>query len=132
MILTENIQICIRLLPIFDCDFLSYCQLLIYGIVIHYVQHFQAMEYVSLLTLSFSVFCFEISLGLLNLRRLIPGPRIMKDLGLEFNQILINPLFAINGQLKFHMNEMVGKTFQANIKSLYVFNILKFQPINKF
>ena len=55
MFLTENVQICIRLLPIFDCDFLSYCQLLVYGIVIHYVQHFQAMGYVSLLALTFIV-----------------------------------------------------------------------------
>lgn len=39
-------------------------------------------------------------------------PRIMIDIGLGSKvKLLINLLFAINGQVKFHVNEMVGRHF---------------------
>ena len=43
---------CIRLLPIFDYDFLSNCNSLMHGIGIHFVQHFQAILQIQHKTLS--------------------------------------------------------------------------------
>ena len=43
---------CIKLLPIFDYDFLSNCHSLMHGIGIHFVQHFQAILQIQHKTLS--------------------------------------------------------------------------------
>ena len=54
----QLLSMCIRLLLIFDYDFLSDCPPLMHDIAFHYVQHCKqcwSMGYVSLLTLSFIV-----------------------------------------------------------------------------
>ena len=51
----------------------------------------------------------------------------MKDLRLKSEVYLpINSLFAINGQLKIHVYEKVGKQFKTNLKILLHFQYLEF------
>ena len=55
---------CIRLLPIFEYDFLSDCQSLMYGIGIHDVQQFQTMlerEVIYICELAHFFFSFKIN-----------------------------------------------------------------------
>ena len=56
----------------------------------------------------------------------------MKDLRLKSKVYLpINSLFAINGQLKIHVYEKVGKQFKTNLKffAFSIFEVLAYEQI---
>ena len=55
----------IRLLSMFNDDFLHDCQSLMYGIGIHYVQHFQAMLELGVCELELDHFFFHLLLNVL-------------------------------------------------------------------
>ena len=61
-----NVAIVYRIiLPILDYDFLSDCQSLMFGIGIHYVQHFQAMLELGVSELELDHFFFHLLLNVL-------------------------------------------------------------------
>ena len=98
-------MMCIRLLPIFDYDFISNCQSPMHGIGIHFVQHFQAILSIQHKTLSNQSIkqCWSVNFMTPRLRVVVLGCGHIGDKVKMLNFIKIPTLVLGTGQTNWIM-----------------------------